>query len=100
MMIQFVHPDQVIPFDSFPYDFRRADYSAHLLNNTLYIPDDPDIGDDDHILVMDYDGFMEWFPMYARQIGDDFLADYPPDEYLPYHIGRTVTPVKGIREEW
>lgn len=97
-MKRIVPVDQVVFDDRFPYDWQDWDYPQSLLQSTLYCPDDPNLCDDDHVLVMDYDGFIEWFPewnaMYPE--ADKPYNDDEGAEYLPFHIGRTVSPVKEV----
>lgn len=91
--------DQVEEANDFPYDFSRWNYTEDTLRSFLYSPDDPNLTDDDHCLVLDYDGFIEWFPEWNNMYPDDKVyEDDEGAEYLPYHIGRTVSPVrlKGV----
>lgn len=84
--------------------YRYGDVPDEELRQYLYSPDDPNLCDDDHVLVMDYDGFIEWFPewnrMYADQIaeefGDDWYKDDEGAEYLREHVDRTVSTVKML----
>ena len=99
-MKRIVSNDQVIPFLSFPCkpdDVRR---NPDILRSFLFIPLDPTLTDDGHCLVLDYDGFIEWFPewnaMYRDENGDNLYADSEGEAYLLDHIDRTVEVIKGV----
>ena len=97
-MIKLVPASTIKEDDSFRYDFKEWNYPLSLLRSCLYSPDDPNLCDDDHALVMDYDGFIEWFPewnhMYEEENDEDWYKDDEGAKYLPYHLGRTVSVVK------
>jgi hypothetical protein len=99
-MKRIVPTDQVVYDHDFPYDWQDWDYPQSLLQSTLYSPDDPNLTDDDHVLVMDYDGFIEFFPewnaLYREEADEDWYKDDEGAKYLPYHIGRTVSPIKEV----
>lgn len=93
--------DNVVEADDFPYDYNHWHYSEEVLRQYLFSPDDPTLcEDDDHLLVMDYDGFVEWFPewnkMYPPEDGEDWYKDDEGGEYLSEHVGRTVTVIKEV----
>lgn len=96
-MMQIVPIDSVEYLDDIPLDTPEGTHCPYL-----YSPDDPNLCDDDHILVMDYEGFIKWFPewnrIYADQIaetfGDDWYKDNEGAKYLRAHINRTVSIVK------
>lgn len=103
-MLKYVPALSIEDDDSFPYDFKRGDYPLSLLRSVLYsawwtvVPDD---GDQELALLMDYDGFIEWYnsnePQWAfdEGLGDD--ERMTAEEYLPYHLGRTITVVKEVK---
>ena len=93
--------DNVVEANDFPYDYNHWHYSEEILRQYLFSPDDPTLcEDDDHILVMDYDGFVEWFPewnkMYPPEDGYDWYKDDEGGKYLSEHVGRTVTVIKEV----
>lgn len=97
-MIKIVPVDQVVFYDDFPYDWEGWDYAPDLLRSTLYSPDDPTLCPDGYMMVMTYDDFIEWFPKWIATDPDPIYKPDEAEEYLPYHIGRTVEPIKGVRE--
>lgn len=101
-MKRIVPVSQVEEATGFPYEWSSPKYSEELLRSFLYSPDDPTLCDDDHCLVLDFDGFVEWFPewnaMYRDEADEDWYKDDEGMQYLIYHIGRTVTPLKGVTE--
>lgn len=104
-MIKYV-PVSTLEDADFPYDFTHWDYPLDLLRSCLYSAwwDTMDIDGEEHVIVMDYDGFIEWYnahvPEWMEQEEDDGIKwdEYPAEEYLPYHIGRTIDVVKEVRK--
>lgn len=101
-MLKLVPVSSIESDDSFPYDFRRNLYPTSLLRSVLYCPWWTTITDDgcEYATVMDYDGFIEWYnsnePKWSR---DEELTEderFTAEEYLPYHIGRTLDIVKEV----
>ena len=103
-MLKYVPVQNIEDDESFPYDCTNWAYSDDLLRSSLYCPWWTEIDDEngtESVLLMDYDGFVEW---YNSNI-DDWMKDddeidwenYPAEEYLPYHLGRTLTVVKEVR---
>lgn len=95
--------DRVIEADDFPWDYNYWHYSEDVLRRYLFSPSDPTLcEDDDHLLVMDYDGFVEWFPVWNNMYPpeDDEVEDWYKDneggKYLSEHVGRTVTVIKEV----
>lgn len=101
-MIRTVRNDQVIPLGHFPYKAEQVRENPDLLRRFLFVPLDPTLTDDDHCMVMDYDGFVEWFPvwnhMYEEENDGDWYKDNEGAEYLLDSIFRTVDVVKGVIE--
>lgn len=99
-MIKTVPVSAIAEDKSFPYNFSGGTYPKSLLRSFLYSPDDPELCNDDHAVVMDYDGFIRFFPEWNRIYSDHdnppLYADDEAEEYLPYHIGRTITPVVEV----
>lgn len=108
-MIERIPAHLVVDDDSFPYDFEAWNYPEELLRSSLYcfwwteIPDDPADGNE-YAIVMDYDGFTQWFnerkeyELMMQYDPDDCLPADTAEEYLPYHLGRTLTVVKVVSE--
>ena len=104
-MLKKVPSLSLIEDDAFPYDFERWDYPISLLRSSLYsvwwteIPED---SDQELALLMDYDGFVEWYnaneDAWAKDIGLDESERFTAEEYLPYHLGRTIIVVKEVTE--
>lgn len=104
-MIKYVPVNTIEDDDTFPYDFTNWNYSEKLLRSTLYAvwwaDEIPDNNDEERTLLMDYDGFIEWYnrnePTWAEaeDIADD--ERMTAEEYLPYHIGRTIAVVKELK---
>ena len=102
-MIKRVNPNMIEEDFDFPYDFKSWAYPVSLLKSTLYTVWWTEIDDNGNetVLLMDYDGFAEW---YTKEM-DSWLMDdntvnwkeYPAEEYLPHHIGRTICPVKEVK---
>ena len=100
-MLKYVPAQFVEDDDTFPYDFRRSDYPPELLRSVLYSAWWTRIeGDQELALVMDYDGFVEWYNTnksdWAREEGLLEEEQFTAEEYLPYHLGRTLTVVKEV----
>lgn len=100
-MIKRVPVNTIEDDESFPYDFRNWNYPEELLRSTLYSAWWTEIDDDNNetALLMDYDGFIEWYnanidEWLTLDDGDD--EAFTAEEYLPYHIGRTICPVKEV----
>ena len=103
-MIKYVPVNTIEDDDTFPYDFTYWNYSDDLLRSTLYsawwteIPEDKS---EEYAILMDYDGFIEWYnrnePTWAKYMLDD-SERFTAEEYLPYHLGRTICAVKEIRK--
>lgn len=97
-MIKRIPSRSVIDDEAFPYDFRNWNYPESLLRSTLYATWYTEIGDDgtEYAVVMDYDGFIQWYSDHVNDWAKDdpeFWEGYTAQEYLPYHIGRTISPV-------
>lgn len=101
-MNRIVPLDKVELLDRFPYKYEEIRLNPELLRQFLFSPDDPALTDDSHCLVLDYDGFIEWFPvwnhMYDEPSNDDWYKDDEGLKYLCDHINRTVTVIKGVIE--
>lgn len=101
-MIKRVLPHEIEDDDSFPYDFKNWDYPIELLRSSLYSVWWTEIDEDGNetALLMDYDGFVQWYSGRVDEWlkNDDSInwKDYPAEEYLPYHLGRTIYPVKVV----
>ena len=101
-MLKYVPAMSIEDDDSFPYDFSNWNYPTELLRSCLFTAWWTRILDDGHeyALLMDYDGFIEWYnsnePNWAKEEG--LLDDerFTAEEYLPYHLGRTMTVVKEV----
>lgn len=106
-MIKYVPALTVIDDNSFPFDFKHWDYPEELLRSCLYsvwwtcIPENTN---EELALVMDYDGFMEWYnsnmDKWLLDCDGDQKAVFTAEEYLPYHIGRTVSVVKIVPKDY
>ena len=98
-MIKYVLPSSIEDDDTFPYDFEHWNYPTELLRSTLYSAWWA-TEDDDKVIVMDYDGFIEWYnanePKWAEDEGLTEDERFTAEEYLPYHIGRTIEVVKEV----
>ena len=100
-MNRIVPLDQVERLDRFPYKHEEIRLKPELLRQFLFSPDDPTLTDDNHCLVLDYDGFIEWFPVWNHMYdepSDDWYKDDEGHKYLCDHINRTVDVIKGIIE--
>lgn len=101
-MLKLVPSLSIVDDDSFPYDFRHWDYPEELLRSSLYTAWWTEVEHDgtDYTLLMDYDGFIEWYnDNHDAWIEDSpELKDMTAEEYLPYHIGRTLCVVKEVSE--
>ena len=102
-MLKYVNPSAIEEDEFFPYDFEHWNYSDSLLRSTLYSVWWTEIDDDtgtESALLMDYDGFVEWFDEKHEEwlFMDDSVdwSDCSAHEYLTYHLGRTVCPVKEV----
>lgn len=89
----------VIDATGFPFDYNNWNYPEEILRQYLFCPDDPNLfRDDDRCLVMDYDGFVKWFPEWNRMYKDEADADWYKDDqggkYLSENVGRTVSVVR------
>lgn len=93
---------QVEWLDHFPYKRNEIRQNPELLRQFLFSPDDPTLTDDKHCLVLDYDGFIEWFPvwnhMYEESNDDDWYKDNEGLQYLCDNINRTVDVIKAVNE--
>lgn len=78
-------------------DFHRkphGEYTADDFRSLLFGSADPS---DEYIY--DYDGLKEWF--YSCEDDDEFCsADWDFDEYLSWHIDRTIDAVSVPKEIW
>ena len=99
-MLKLVPSLSIVDDDSFPYDFRHWDYPEELLRSSLYTAWWTEINHDGHeyALLMDYDGFIEWYNSNADKWGIDDDYKFTAEEYLPYHLGRTICVVKEVSE--
>ena len=99
-MLKLVPSLSIEDDDSFPYDFERWDYPISLLRSHLYTAWWTEISHDGHeyALLMDYDGFIEWYNSNIDKWGLDDDEPYTAEEYLPYHLGRTICVVKEVQE--
>ena len=99
-MLKLVQSLSIEDDDSFPYDFERWDYPISLLRSHLYTAWWTEISHDGHeyALLMDYDGFIEWYNSNADKWGLDDGEPFTAEEYLPYHLGRTICVVKEVSE--
>lgn len=99
-MKQIVRIDQVVPLDRFPYKWEDIHNNPELLRPFLFVPLDPTLTDDDHCVVLDLDGFVEWFPewnaMYSDDDDEEWYKDSEGLQYLIDSIDRTVDVVKGV----
>ena len=83
--------------ENFPYDWENWDYSPELLRSVQYTTAVPDLAKDpDSEMVFDYDGLVEWFLSWRDE--DEILFDMSPEEFVSYHIGRTLSPVRILSE--
>ena len=84
----------------FPYRFSDwMNYDSSMLRSILYSPDNPDLCNPEHSLVGTYDDMVEWFLSWRDTGEDGFFADMDPDEFITYHLGRTILPVRLIEEK-
>ena len=102
-MLKLVPSLSIEDDDSFPYDFERWDYPISLLRSHLYTAWWTEISHDGHeyALLMDYDGFVEWYESKVDEWMLDESAPSEPftaDEYLRYHLGVTMTVVREVSE--
>ena len=68
-------------------------YSTEYLHSILYISPYPD---DEY--VYDYDGIKEWY--YSWNKDDELFHDTSFEEYIDYHLDRTVFSVSVPSEIW
>lgn len=87
--------------EPFPFD-RFSPPTEETLRQYLYTAwwtlDD----DGDHVVLMDYDGFVEYYdehvPQWREEEGEGFWDDYSATEYLRDHVGVTICVVKEVSE--
>ena len=100
-MKRIVTEDQVIPFEKFPYKWEDIYFNPDILKQFYFVPLDPTLTDDDHFMVFDYDGFIEWFPewnaMYKEEADEDWYRDDEGAEYLRDSLFKTVDVLKGVK---
>lgn len=57
--------------------------------------------DEEHVILMDYDGFVEYYnehlPEWKANDGEDFWDGYSAFEFLRDHVGVTVDVVKEVQ---
>lgn len=103
-MIKLVPASTIKDDDTFPYDFKRWDYPTSLLRSCLYTAWWTEVDHDGvrYVLLMDYDGFIEWYtenePKWSQEEGLTDDERFTAEEYLPYHLGRTISVVKEVTE--
>lgn len=101
-MKRIVKGEKVIPLVRFPYNRAELLNNPELLKQFMFVPLDPTLTDDDHCMVFDLDGFVEWFPewnaMYREDDNEDWYKDSEGLQYLIDSIDRTVDVVKGVIE--
>lgn len=106
-MIKRVPARFVIDDDSFPYNFSNWNYPTELLHSCLYsawwteIPEDEN---EEYALVMDYDGFIEWYnsnpDKWMTETDTNSEKPLTAEEYLPYHLGKTLSVIKIVEENY
>jgi len=91
-MMKYVPTRNITEDTSFPYDFSNWNYPEQVLRSHLYTAWwEEKVEDGERLsIIMDYDGFIEWY----RSKGYEQTEDFTAEEYLPYHIGRTIDVVK------
>lgn len=102
-MIKYVPALTVIDDDSFPYDLAHWTYPPELLRSCLYSvwwTEIPEHCDTELAIVMDYDGFLEWYNSESVKWDTDEAEGFTAEEYLPYHIGRTISVIKIVEEDY
>ena len=101
-MMKYVPALSIEDDDTFPYLRDGKGYTEELLRSRLYSAWWTVITDDhseELALLMDYDGFVEW---YNSKVDEWMLDDSAPsepftaDEYLRYHLGVTITAVREV----
>ena len=102
-MLKYVPSLSIEDDASFPYTRDGKDYPDDLLRSRLYSAWWTVITDDDQelALLMDYDGFVEWYNSKVDEWMLDESAPSEPftaDEYLRYHLGVTISAVKEVTE--
>ena len=102
-MLKYVPALSIEDDDAFPYACDGKAYPEELLRSVLYSAWWTTITDDGQelALLMDYDGFVEWYESKVDEWMLDESAPSEPftaDEYLRYHLGVTMTVVREVSE--
>lgn len=90
--------EEVVPF---PFSNPSVEITEDLLRQFLYTAWWTIEDDDDHVILMDYDGFVEFYDEHVPQWreeedGDMFFDNYSALEYLRDHVGTTVEVVREV----
>lgn len=99
-MKKYLPMETVVDDDSFVYTKDRT-YPEEILRSSLFSPGWGEIDEEtgkEVALLMDYDGFIEWFnsnlPAWIEDLLDEDcrkdFSTYTAEEYLADHLGYTI----------
>lgn len=94
-MKKYVSAHTVTDDCSFHYLWDGRNYTDDTLRSVLYAPWWTKVNDDEElVLLMDYDGFVEWYESGEEEWTTDNRSGMTADEYLRKNLGTIISVVK------